>query len=323
MLRKSLLSLSLIGLLFTSCNKNSNSDQQENKMDSLIVKQTGDLSFYIISDWGRNGYYFQKDVAQAMAFVADNSEGPDFIISCGDNFQVNGVASVDDPLWISSFESVYSHPTLLVDWFPCLGNHDYKGNTQAQIDYSKKSRRWKMNAHYYSFSKEVTDSIHVRFICLDTPALLKKYRNDSVKYPDACHQDSLAQLLWLEETLKNTTEEWIIVYGHHPIFSASKKHGDEEELKKSILPLLEKYKVDFYLNGHDHDFQHLAPKDTKVEFLVNGTGATVRETATNKHSLVSLSEPGFTRMSISNDSIFIQFINTQSKVVYKYAKSVN
>lgn len=33
----------------------------------------------------------------------------------------------------------------MLEWYPILGNHEYRGNTQAVIDYSKVSRRWVMN----------------------------------------------------------------------------------------------------------------------------------------------------------------------------------
>ena len=29
-----------------------------------------------------------------------------------------------------------SHPELMIDWFPILGNHEYRGNTQAVLDYT-------------------------------------------------------------------------------------------------------------------------------------------------------------------------------------------
>lgn len=110
-------------------------------------------NFYIVSDAGRNGYYKQKIVAATMGELAENVH-PKFIITSGDTFHYNGVRSTSDPLWMTNFESIYSDPELLVDWYPLFGNHEYRGNTQALIDYSKISRRWNMPAHYYSFTKK-------------------------------------------------------------------------------------------------------------------------------------------------------------------------
>jgi hypothetical protein len=67
----------------------------------------------------------------------------DFIVSTGDNFYPSGVASVQDPLWKRSFEDVYTAFSLQEEWYPVLGNHDYDGDAQAQIEYSRISRRWR------------------------------------------------------------------------------------------------------------------------------------------------------------------------------------
>ena len=123
-----------------------------------IIKKRGGLNFFIVSDWGWCGYKHQQEVADQMAIQADSLH-PQFIVSCGDNFQVQGVASVQDPLWTSNFENVYKNLSLQIDWFPVLGNHDYKGSTQAEIDYSKISRRWRLEAHYYTFVRKINDSI--------------------------------------------------------------------------------------------------------------------------------------------------------------------
>ena len=53
---------------------------------------------------------------------------------------------MNDPLWMTNYELIYSHPELMIDWFPLLGNHEYRGNTQAVLDYSNISRRWTMPA---------------------------------------------------------------------------------------------------------------------------------------------------------------------------------
>jgi hypothetical protein len=128
------------------------------------------LNFIVISDHGRNGYFNQKEVANMMANVAMDYKVR-FYVTGGDNFQISGVQSTQDPLWMSCFENIYTHPSSHYEWYPAFGNHDHGGNTQAQIDYSKISRRWKMPANYYTIvkSKEGTD---IRLLILDTLPLI-------------------------------------------------------------------------------------------------------------------------------------------------------
>ncbi len=103
------------------------------------------LNFYVANDLGRNGYYDQKPIAELMGTLAETI-GPEFVLAAGDVHHFEGVRSVDDPLWMTNFELIYSHPELMIDWFPLLGNHEYRGNTQAVLDYTQVSRRWTMPA---------------------------------------------------------------------------------------------------------------------------------------------------------------------------------
>jgi tartrate-resistant acid phosphatase type 5 len=289
---------------------------------SLVTSKTfgNAFNFIIISDWGWSGYRYQQEVAYQMAKTAD-SVGAKFIATCGDNFQTNVVASINDPLWISNFENVYKGLSLQADWYPVLGNHDYKGSPQAEIDYSKISSRWRLTDHYYTFTKKVNDSISVRFIFLDTSPLVTEYRNRPGEYPELVRQDTAKEIKWLTGVLENSKEEWKLVFGHHPVYSASRKHGNTQEMIDCIKPLLEKYHAQLYFCGHDHDFQLLREINGKVDYIVTGTGGDPRPGSSNEMSLFSGSEPGFSVASLKGDSITIGFVGTQGNLIYKFARS--
>ena len=148
----------------------------------------GDVTLYMTNDMGRNGYYDQKPIAELMGEMADVVD-PECVFAAGDIHHFNGVASLQDPLWMTNYELVYSHPDLMLDWFPVCGNHEYRGNTQAFMDYGKVSRRWMMPARYYTkvFKHGNTS---VRIVMLDTTPLIDSYRKNSSVYPDACKQDA-------------------------------------------------------------------------------------------------------------------------------------
>jgi hypothetical protein len=85
-----------------------------------------------------------------------------------------------------------------------------------------------MTDRYYSFAKRINDSISARFIFLDTPPLVGEYRNNPDEYPDAAKQNIEKELEWLKNTLANSKEQWKLVFGHHPVYSASQKHGRDD-----------------------------------------------------------------------------------------------
>jgi tartrate-resistant acid phosphatase type 5 len=280
--------------------------------------EKGALNFFIISDWGWNGFKAQQEVADQMARSAEKIE-PSFVISCGDNFQVQGVASVQDPLWNSNFETIYKSVYLQCDWYPVLGNHDYKGNTQAQIDYSKISRRWRLESRYYTFVRRINDSVSARFIFLDTSPFVTDYYHKP-GFPDIPKQDTAAQLAWLREVLDGSKEQWKLVFGHHPVFSAGKTHGNTVELIDRLKPLFEKYHVQVYFSGHDHDLQHLKEKGGSVDYIVTGTGGEPRPTGRIEQTIYSASMPAFSTVSLFGDSIRVRFVDSKGKVAYAMSR---
>ena len=77
------------------------------------------FNFYVANDLGRNGYYDQKPIAELMGTMAEEI-GPEFVVATGDIHHFEGVRSVNDPLWMTNYELIYSHPELMIDWFPVL-----------------------------------------------------------------------------------------------------------------------------------------------------------------------------------------------------------
>ena len=158
-----------------------------------------DITLLVASDLGRNGWYDQQPIAATMGELAEAVE-PEAVLALGDVFHYEGVRSTSDPLWKSNYENIYRHPELLVEWLPVCGNHEYRGSTQAVVDYSRISRRWAMPAKYYARTFEEKGTT-LKVILLDTTPLIDKYRNDPAKYPDAAGEDAEAQLAWLEREL--------------------------------------------------------------------------------------------------------------------------
>ncbi len=246
------------------------------------------LGFVAVGDWGRDGAAHQRDVAAAMGAAAASS-GSAFTISTGDNFYENGVRSAADPQWRTSFEEVYTHPALQSRWYAVLGNHDYRGVPQAELDYAATSRRWFMPARYYTASP----APFVDFFFLDTSPLVHSYRAKvhSAIAANVASQDVAAQLAWLDAALAKSTAAWKIVVGHHTIRSGGSEHGDTPEMVELVLPILQKHRVPVYLNGHEHDLQHIARDG--LDYICSGAGSEVRPTGPTTGTKFALARSGF------------------------------
>jgi metallophosphoesterase superfamily enzyme len=273
------------------------------------------FNFIIISDHGRNGYEQQKDVAEMMGNVA-NKSSIRFIVTGGDNFQISGVQSVQDPLWMSCFENIYTNPSLHVEWYPALGNHDHGGNTEAQIDYSNISRRWKMPAKYYTLVK-TRDGVSIRLLILDTYSIVTGYGSPNAKYT---LKDAQRQIAWTDSVLTVAKEDWVVVVGHHPVYSAHPTRKNTKELVEYLNPVMNKHNVDFFIGAHDHIFQHLKDPASKIDYFVNTAGSEVRDASRNEMTVFTASSPGFSICSATKTNLSMYFINIEGKVIYKYVR---
>ena len=280
----------------------------------------GNVNLYLVNDMGRNGYYDQKPIAELMGTMTETI-GPEAIIAAGDIHHFNGVASVNDPLWTTNYEHIYSHPELMLDWFPILGNHEYRGNTQAVLDYAKVSRRWMMPARYYTkvFNKK---NVSVRIVFLDTTPLIDRYREETDKYPDAVKQDVQKELDWLDQTLRPAKEDWVIVVGHHPIYAeTSKAEYERTDMQKRVMPILHRYNnVSIYACGHIHNFQHIRMKGDPIDYVVNSAGALSRKVKPIEGTVFCSSEPGFSVIAATQKQLKLHMIDKQGRVLHTVTK---
>jgi len=282
------------------------------------------FSFIVLGDFGRVGDYYQKDVAREMGHATIALEA-DFVLSVGDNFYPNGVQSTQDYHWISSFENIYTDPSLYTDWYVALGNHDYRGNVQAQIDYSQISRRWNMPDRYYSKTFELEKGEKLLLIVMDTNPFIDSYYKDPEKYIGIREQDTLVQTKWLEKQLKTTDKsiKWKIVVGHHPLYSGGKRKNNKDTIlfEKKFADLFDKYKVDAYICGHEHDLQIIKPKGRHTTQFLSGAASEVRQSGEREGTIFAATEPGFMTFSILDNKMLIQTVKANpegAKVIHKH-----
>ncbi len=282
------------------------------------------LNFLILSDWGREGINDtnkktpgQLKVAKQFGVTAKDIKAS-FVVTCGDNFHSKGVSSVTDPLWNVNFEKVYADESLMIPWYITLGNHDYEGNVEAELEYAKTSKRWVEPARYFSFTKKLHDSTRVLFVILDSSPLVEEYINEKEDKHHVMGQKTVVQLRWCDSVLSTSTATWKFIFFHHPAYSASSTHGSTLEIQRTFVPLFEKYHVNACFSGHDHDLQHSRPDSATVEYFGCGGGSETRpvgQTPFTKYSIASL---GFGVVSLTQSTMRFSFVNEKGEQIYKY-----
>ena len=286
----------------------------------VAVRAEDQIKFFVLGDWGVRGRNFQPQVAQAME-RRTRVDNPHFIVTTGDNFYQDGVASVTDSHWTESFTDIYNSTELQKrTWFACLGNHDYQGNPQAQIDYAKTNPRWVMPARYYH-KRFRRGEVSADLLVIDTIVYIPEHTNSSSIKSKVINGQARAQRAWLKRKLRNARGDWQIVVGHHAIYSGSRLYEDQIKImRKKFSRLFRKGGVDLYLSGHDHDLQLLKNPNHPTYQIVSGGGQQSRPLKEHPYHIFAKASAGFASLSLAKRTMRVKFIDHLSQTLGSFSE---
>ncbi|XP_057948513.1 purple acid phosphatase 8-like [Malania oleifera] len=288
-------------------------------------KADGSLSFLVVGDWGRRGLFNQSLVASQMGIIGEKLD-IDFVISTGDNFYENGLVGIHDLQFDESFSKIYTAKSLQKLWYNVLGNHDYRGDVEAQLSpiLAKMDSRW-VCLRSFILDAEIAD-----FFFVDTTPFVDKYfthpKGDVYDWSGILpRQNYLSNLLTdLDLALKDSKAKWKIVVGHHTIKSAG-KHGNTHELETQLLPILEANDVDLYINGHDHCLEHISSSDSGIQFLTSGGGSKAWRGGTSwwkpEEMKLYYDGQGFMGVHLAPSHLHLQFYDVFGRVLHQWSTS--
>lgn len=276
------------------------------RLAPLERQEAGDevLRFLVIGDSGSGGAAQQR-VAQAMEERCRQHLSR-AILLLGDNFYQRGVESVNDAQWQSKLLEPYSSPCLAqLPFYPVLGNHDYKGNPTAQIEYTLLNPRWYFPNRFYS----------IRFGDLVRVVAYDSQMSDWCMRPQFCGVD------YLLDRVAQKDVTWTIAMGHHPLRSASTKSdggqaggGPRDWL---LTPRLCQ-NTDLYLSGHAHHLEERQVPGCKMHLVVSGgAGADLYPIKTDPESLFARSIHGFAEIELSKRELVVRFFGDDGAMVYE------
>ena len=231
---------------------------QLNKRSLELSCSSNSVTFASLGDWGIK---VPTAVSNAITMALQSrSSNLDFIYAAGDNFYSRGVNSIYDPLWNSTWFSRYSiGEKLNVPWIAALGNHDYYGNSNAQIDYTSSTclgaSYWWMPATYYGLHITSGTGKSADLFITDTEVVTDTQKE------------------WLRTSLQKSTSQIKIVLGHSHVYSNGYR-GDGSGAT-ALNTCFKAGRVLAYISGHEHDLQYLS-YDNIDYFVVGGSGASLR-----------------------------------------------
>jgi acid phosphatase type 7 len=190
-----------------------------------------------------------------------------FMLYCGDLINRAG-RDLEWHEWFQAGSFIYG----MVPQVMTPGNHDYDGLTldphwNAQFTHPANGPKGLEGTCF------VIDYKNVRLISIDSAADSELRNEDGFKLE--------AQKVWLDSVLQANTQKWVIITTHLPFYSP-KENRDNKHLRENFQPILEKYKVDLLLSGHDHSYGRGRVTDNpenghKVMYVVSVSGPKMYE----------------------------------------------
>ncbi|XP_061985835.1 purple acid phosphatase 4-like [Populus nigra] len=289
------------------------------------AKADGSLSLLVVGDWGRRGAYNQTEVALQMGIMGEKLD-IDFIISTGDNFYEGGLNGVDDPAFYESFTRIYTAPSLQKQWYNVLGNHDYRGDVEAQLSPVLRE----MDSKWLCLRSFIVNTEIAEFFFVDTTPFVDKYflepKDHVYDWSGILPRKSyLSNVLEdLDMALKESVAKWKIVVGHHTIKSAG-QHGNTVELNLQLLPILQANNVDLYINGHDHCLEHISSSESPLQFLTSGGGSKAWRGDVAwwdpKEMKFYYDGQGFMSVQITQTEVDVMFYDVSGEVLHKWSRT--
>ncbi len=263
--------------------------------DGALVESTGfrtapapgagqAIRFIALGDLGEASA-FQRAVAARMG------ETPfDFAVVTGDIAYPRGsLASYE-----KYFFKIYAHLLRKVPFFVASGNHDRNTGPDsafAQVFSLPDTGGNEGREKWYSF-----DWGPAHFAVLDTERIGK------------------TQARWLDRDLEASRAPWKIVVGHRPPFSGG-AHGDDEDVQRWFLPVLEKHAVPLALWGHDHHYERMRPVNGVTHIVTGGGGKDLRRVRPTKRTVVAEPVAHFTHVTIDGDELVAYAVDSQGRTI--------
>jgi tartrate-resistant acid phosphatase type 5 len=276
-------------------------------------------------------------------WATESAAARKLVIGLGDNFYTDGVYGLKDRRFSLTFEDVYCKDTPALQtknmWRNVAGNHDYHQNVTAQLLYTDVSEPWYFPSEFYTFTEaflpevgSIDKPMTIQFIMCDTMILCAGTHHKCPSGANFLFRRE-EHFWWLEQQLNESTADYLVVTGHHPVWSMA-DHGNTQILVDRMRPLLIKYNVTAYLSGHDHCAQ--AFRQDGVDYHTVGGGRFLKHRFARSRGVpaaperlfyyrsaiwpINWFEGSWATMEVSADHLVIKHLDSHGKQLFRLAK---
>ena len=238
--------------------------------------QTEPIRFVALGDSG-SANAAEQAVARRISAVPF-----DFFLFLGDIAYDDGSPSQIE----SAFFEVFRDLLPFVPSYLAVGNHERRTRNGAPFF---EAFILPGKERYYSF-----DWGDVHFVAIDTTG----------GYAE--------QLAWLDRDLTANRLPWVIVFGHHPMYSNSFR-GPVIAVRNRFLPLLRRHQVTMILTGHEHHYERFDARDGIIHVVSGGGGGRLTRLYANEGTVAQRAVHHFLSFEVTRDVFTMRAIDIEGK----------
>ena len=87
-------------------------------------------------------------------------------------------------------------------------------------------------------------------------------------------------------------------------------------MQTRLDPILRKHKVDMYICGHIHNFQHVRVPGCDIDYVTNSSGSLSRKVKSIEGTQFCSPEPGFSIVSANKKVLELRMIDKKGNVLH-------
>ncbi len=253
---------------------------------AFAAEESVNFKFTVLGDSESMKTGFYPEMSQMVNLA--RKQNPDFAIFTGDIMATvsKNVFVYQD--WINTFKRIVD--SNFKKTYIAFGKHDMDCGFRCVNLWSKTlwGKTWGFTERaklYHSFNYQNT-----HFVLLSSDYPLK-------------HNLDAIQLNWLEEDLKKNTQPNKIVVTHVPPITFFEESAEEchdmscnKASRDRLLNILQTYKVDLVISGHEHSFQHKNKHD--IDFIISGNSGNSERYGVGEEDSFSLVEVNGTNITV-------------------------
>ena len=92
-------------------------------------------------------------------------------------------------------------------------------------------------------------------------------------------------------------------------------------MQKNVDTILKRHRVDMYICGHIHNFQHIRHDGSDIDYVVNSSGSLSRDVEPTEGAQFCSGAPGFSVLSATDKTLSLYMIDNSGNIIHTITRN--